>query len=164
MVYEGGMIFAIILMLIVAIVAFSAVCAVILWGCARGIGKVENATYLNSWGLFWILTVSQLILSLFVSGVTFLVFGARVFYDSYDMFFWIFTTSWWLSVIFVYIVNIFIALFITKIFWKCTLKQSFMTHLIPVTLYTLLMAFYFIFLYNMIYYMVPVDAPAWDMY
>ena len=41
-------------------IALSPIGGLILWGCARGIAKIEKATFLNSWGLFGILISCQL--------------------------------------------------------------------------------------------------------
>ena len=148
MMTEASLGIAAIFFIILFYVALSALGAVILWGCARGIGKVENATYLNSWGLFWILTAAQFGLSLLMVGVAY----SSAFNDPY----------WWLSMInnggfivlwfIFYVICVLIALLITKSFWKCTFKQSVLTHMIPVILYTLIMIVYMMVLYNQFFY------------
>ena len=146
MMTEASLGIAAIFFIILFYVALSALGAVILWGCARGIGKIENATYLNSWGLFWILTAAQFVVSLLMFG---LVYTSAI--D--DPFWWFrvmnnggFMVLWFIF----YAICIFIALIITKAFWKCTFKQSVLTHMIPVIVYTLITIFYIMFTYSMI--------------
>ena len=137
---SAGAIAGSIFLIILFYVALSALGAVILWGCARGIGKVENATYLNSWGLFWILTLAQLGISLVLWGLAFLF--------ALDNPLWIFSGGGMVFVLWYivfYLICLFIALIITKAFWKCTFKQAVLTHMIPVIVYTCGMIFYFIF-------------------
>ena len=50
--------------IIIMYVGFSALAGFILWACARRIGKIKNATFMNSWGLFWILHISQIAFNL----------------------------------------------------------------------------------------------------
>jgi len=121
---------------IIFYVAFSALCAVILWGCARGIGKVENATYLNSWGLFWILTVLQILIGILQWFFTYLIIGYS--YNPYAYGMYNSGSVIFLWIIF-YIVSVLVALSISKTFWKCTFKQSFMAHLVPMIIYFSLM-------------------------
>ena len=50
--------------IIVMYIGFSALAGFILWACARRIGKISKATFMNSWGLFWILHISQIAFNL----------------------------------------------------------------------------------------------------
>tara|TARA_B100000401_G_scaffold435767_1_gene378037 strand:+ start:370 stop:816 length:447 start_codon:yes stop_codon:yes gene_type:complete len=118
----------IIILIIIITLVTSVIGGLILWGLARGLGKIENATFLNSWGLYWILSIAQT----FIGAIFFGIFFALAFNS--------FTINAIIAIIIVlyiinYILSIFIALGITKAFWKCTFKQSMMTHLIPIILY-----------------------------
>ena len=59
--------------------------------------------------------------------------------ESYTLF-WVFTIGF---VVLFSIIQILVALLITKFFWKCTLKQAFLAHLIPIILYVLYMLLMF---------------------
>ena len=118
----------IIILIIIITLVTSVIGGLILWGLARGLGKIENATFLNSWGLYWILSIAQT----FIGAIFFGIFFALSFNS--------FTINALIAIIIVlyiinYILSIFTALGITKAFWKCTFKQSMMTHLIPIILY-----------------------------
>ena len=75
---------SIILVLIIFVIGFSALSGLILWGCARGIGKVENATYLNSWGLFWILSLVQFAVGIVQLLLQYAMTGYRFYAVNYD--------------------------------------------------------------------------------
>lgn len=105
--------------------ALSVIGALIIWGCAKGIAEIERATFLNSWGLCGILISVQLtfvaIWGLLPSNIDTLIF--ILFWAIYS------TVS---------------ALYITKIYWKCTFRQSFMTHMNQIILLILILAYQFI--------------------
>ena len=138
---SSGELAIIIVIAVLAYLIFSVIGGLILWGLARGLGKIENATFLNSWGLFWILGIIQSIIGLIWYGLVFaVIFNARhegtiigVFVVSY---------------VIMYIISIFTALGITKAFWKCSFGQSMMTHLIPMILYFILTIISFIFTFS----------------
>tara|TARA_B100000945_G_C20222816_1_gene521395 strand:+ start:151 stop:675 length:525 start_codon:yes stop_codon:yes gene_type:complete len=137
------------LFLIFCFIAFSALGALILWGCARAIGKIEGVTYLNSWGLFWILVLAGIPIGILFNLTTYAITG----HSSFDLsgntdplglvrnYFGIYLSF----MILYFIIQILIALIITKGFWKCSLRQAFMTHLIPIIMYTILMLVSLIF-------------------
>ena len=124
----SGELAIIIVIAVLAYLIFSVIGGLILWGLARGLGKIENATFLNSWGLYWILSIAQT----FIGAIFFGIFFALAFNS--------FNINAIIAIIIVlyiinYILSIFTALGITKAFWKCTFKQSMITHLIPMILY-----------------------------
>ena len=65
----------IIIIAVLAYLIFSVIGGLILWGLARGLGKIENATFLNSWGLYWILSIAQT----FIGAIFFGIFFALAF-------------------------------------------------------------------------------------
>tara|TARA_Y100001960_G_C14640759_1_gene810722 strand:+ start:85 stop:462 length:378 start_codon:yes stop_codon:yes gene_type:complete len=106
-------------------VALSTIGALIIWGCAKGIAQIKRATFLSSWGLCGILISVQLaclaVWGLWPSNVDTLFF--ILFWAVYS------TMS---------------ALYITKIYWKCTFRQSFMTHMNQIILLILILVFLFV--------------------
>jgi len=133
----SGELALIIVIVVLVYLIFSVIGGLILWGLARGLGKIENATFLNSWGLFWILGIIQAIIGLVWYGLMFAVIsGAR----DEGTIIGVFVVSY----IIMYIISIFTALGTTKAFWKCTFGQSMMTHLIPMILYFILTVISFI--------------------
>tara|TARA_Y100001970_G_C13801752_1_gene635419 strand:- start:62 stop:520 length:459 start_codon:yes stop_codon:yes gene_type:complete len=124
-----------IILAIFLIVGFSALGGLILWGCARGIGGIEKSTFLNSWGLYWILTIVQFFIFLIWYGILFAIglsMGGSAGIDSL-------LAVTIITLIIVFAVSIWAALGITKAFWQCTWHQSFMTHLVPMILYTIML-------------------------
>ena len=120
----------IIICAILGMVAVSAIGGLILWGCGRGIAKIEKATFLNGWGLWWILYLTNI----FFYGILYFIFYAIIWESN--------NPSTFLAVLIIivliyYIISVWVALGITKAFWKCSWKQSFMTHLIPMIIYFL---------------------------
>ena len=130
--YSGELLLIIILG-IFGTVAFSALGGLILWGCARGIGGVEKATFLNSWGLYWILSIVQFFIFLIWYGIIFAI-GYSSGPSSIETVIAIII----ITLIIVFAISIWVALGITKAFWQCTWYQSFMTHLVPMILYVVL--------------------------
>tara|TARA_Y100001970_G_C14069454_1_gene768558 strand:- start:192 stop:626 length:435 start_codon:yes stop_codon:yes gene_type:complete len=126
----SGEIALIIVLSIIVILVTSVIGGLILWGLARGLGKIENATFLNSWGLYWILSIAQTFIGLIFYGI-FIVIAFNINYNDI-------IAIGIVAYIFYYIISIFTALGITKGFWKCTFGQATMTHLIPMILYFLL--------------------------
>ena len=123
-----------ILLILFAAVAGSAIGALILWGLARGLGKIENATFLNSWGLYWIISLVNGVISLILGGIGFFIMYSiadNMHYRDAETFVIIFSVIFY---IILYALNFFVTLSITKSFWKCTMRQSFMTHLVPLIL------------------------------
>ena len=137
----AGEIALVIIIAIVVVIICSLIGGLILWGCARGIGKVENSTFLNSWGLYWILSIVQFFIGLIWYGVMFAI-GFSGGIQSMESVLAIVI----ITLILMCGLSVWIALGITKAFWKCTWKQSFMTHLVPMILYTLLTILQFLLL------------------
>jgi divalent metal cation (Fe/Co/Zn/Cd) transporter len=124
----------VILLILFAVPAGSAIGALILWGLARGLGKIENATFLNSWGLYWIISLANLVISLVVGGIGFFIMYSiadNMHYRDAETFAIIFSIIFYIVL---YALTFFVTLAITKSFWKCTMRQSFMTHLVPLIL------------------------------
>jgi len=136
------------------VAGFSAIAGLILWGLARGLGNIENATFLNSWGLYWILSIVQTGLAIF----WFLLLVAFTSYswsqyinDPLSSYYMYSSPLGILMYIFYQFISILIALLITKSFWKCTFRQSFMTHLIPIIfmlIFTVGTIYYISFIFN----------------
>ena len=105
---------------------FSLLAALMLWGLAKGLGRIQNATFLNSWGLFWLLNLVQLTIGAFLVVIAALLsVGTSI-------------NMLYLYLFLFYFISIFSALSLTKSFWKCTFKQAFLTHLIPIILYLII--------------------------
>lgn len=119
-----------ILLIAIAVVGGSAISGLILWGLARGLGKIENATFLNSWGLSWIISIINAIVYLVFWGISVLIIQSMDYRSGFETAaaIQIFTTLVY------YVLSFFITLSITKSHWNCTMKQAFMTHLVPLIL------------------------------
>ena len=77
---SSGEIALIIVLSIIVILVTSVIGGLILWGLARGLGKIENATFLNSWGLYWILSIAQTFIGLIFYGI-FIVIAFNINYN-----------------------------------------------------------------------------------
>ena len=141
--------------IIVMYIGFSALAGFILWACARRIGKVSKATFMNSWGLFWILHISQIAFNLvfwflwtLIATQMYQSFIASVMGDEYSSYYTPFMigSSWsalypgeiflliFLIVLYV-ILSIYFAVLITKAFWDCSFKNSAFTHVLPIAIF-----------------------------
>tara|TARA_Y100001960_G_scaffold156771_1_gene164961 strand:- start:490 stop:1062 length:573 start_codon:yes stop_codon:yes gene_type:complete len=151
--------------IIIMYVGFSALAGFILWACARRIGKIKNATFMNSWGLFWILHISQIAFnlvfwfmwSLYAVGMA-QSFIEETFSGSYytpDKFSSFVVTDWlslypgdiFLLIFFIVlylILSIYFAIIITKQFWNCDFKNAAFSHVLPVAIFLGLFIVYII--------------------
>tara|TARA_B100000427_G_C15311265_1_gene508376 strand:- start:288 stop:737 length:450 start_codon:yes stop_codon:yes gene_type:complete len=120
----------VILLILIAVVGGSAISGLILWGLARGLGKIENATFLNSWGLTWIISIINAIVYLVFWGISALIIQNLVSMN-YRSGFETAAAIQFITTLVYYVVSFFITLSITKSHWNCTMKQAFMTHLVP---------------------------------
>ena len=68
----------IIILIIIITLVTSVIGGLILWGLARGLGKIENATFLNSWGLYWILSIAQTFIGAIFFGTTEITYSILV--------------------------------------------------------------------------------------
>ena len=127
-------------------ICFSALGGLILWGCGSRIGKVENATFLNSWSLFWILHLVQIIFHFLIWFIFYLVVYS--YYTSlggsqahlYSQMALIYSAPGFIILmifllILYYLSSILLSLSITKGFWGCSFKDAFMTHFIPMSIF-----------------------------
>ena len=111
-------------------VFFSLTGGLILWGSARLIAKIEDATFLNSWNLSLLLLLVQFILGLIFSMLIYFALDSYMQNEIYYDYNYIVIPTIIVSVLF-YIISALAVLGITKAFWKCSYKQAFLVHIIP---------------------------------
>ena len=151
--------------IIIIYVGFSALAGFILWACARRIGQISEATFMNSWGLFWILHISQIAFNLvfwfmwalYATGMaqsfieeTFV--GSSYIPDrlsSFSIVDWavLYPGDIFLLILFIVIyviLSIYFAVIITKQFWVCSFKNAAFTHVLPVAIFLGLFTVYII--------------------
>jgi len=137
----GSYLVLIISVISIIYIAFSALGGLILWACGSRIGKVENATFLNSWGLFWILHLVQIIFHFLVYFIFYLVvysYYINLIQQSHTIYSpsgFGFIISMFFLLILYYLFSILFSLSITKGFWGCSFKDAFMTHFIPMSIF-----------------------------
>ena len=108
--------------IIISTIILSFLGGLILFVLAQVLGKIKNATLFNSWALFCILSFIQFLILLLLTNLEKIVYIYLIFPNK----------SGWPISLFLYTVSIFCVLYSTKIFWRCTFKKSFITHLIPI--------------------------------
>ena len=128
---HGGLLFwSLILPGILGLICCSIIGGLILWGCARLIAKIENATFLNSWNLCLLLLLVQFILGLICSMLIYFALESYMQNAMYYEYNYTVIPIIIVSVLF-YLISVLAILGITKGFWKCSYKQAFLVHIIP---------------------------------
>ena len=151
--------------IVIMYVGFSALAGFILWACARRIGKVSKATFMNSWGLFWILHISQITFNLvfWFMWAIYATSMAQSFievhyagssyipdkFSSFPIIDWIalYPGDFFLLIFFIVlymVLSIYFAVIITKNFWDCSFKNASFTHILPVSIFLGLFIVYII--------------------